>query len=382
MRGLFYHFSPGGDIGHGVHLFRLAAALRKRSGRRLSIALIRDSSAVYPPASDWVYGPLVRLPSGLAANRAKRKLIINRTLDALRPDFIVTAFFPLGRTACAAEIMPALSAARAAGVKIYSSAALPYFSWPEKELDGLFRAAAVYDRIFIHCPPGFDLKYMAGAVPFERRIGSRAFLRAFRRLGAKLRFTGYVMPDKMPARGGRGSFFLVHRGGGSTSPEIITCALLAKPRLKSRLPMTVVAGPASTAGEMRRWRGLIKRERIGGVTLLRETADFTSLLAGCAVAAGTAGGTAYETLRLRRRAVLIPYMGKPGGEHCDQPARAAMLRDLAGARVLDYSGLTPGGLAAALDAALAGPAPAFRAGPGIFDGARAFASEVWEDLYV
>jgi predicted glycosyltransferase len=382
MRGLFYHFSPAKDVGHGVHLFRLAAALRKSFGGRLSLTLLRDSSVGYPSATDWSYGPVVRLPSGLAANRGKRKLILAKALGASRPDFIVTSFFPLGRTACAPEIMPALAAARAAGIKIYSSAALPYFSWPENELPELFRAAAVYDRIFIHCPPGMDLKYMARAVPFERRVSRGAFLRAFGRLGAKLRFTGYVLPEGLPARGGRGRFLLVHRGGGSTSPEIITCALLARPLLKSRLPMTVVAGPSSSPEEMRRWRGIIKRGKIAGVTLLKETPEFTSLLAGCAAAAGTAGGTAYETLRLGRRAVLIPYTGKPGGGHCDQLARAALLRDLAGASVLDYDGLTPGGLAAALDAALAGPAPSFRAGAGVFNGAAVFAAEIRKDLYV
>lgn len=382
MRGVFYHFSPGRDVGHGVHLFRLAGALQKRFGSRLSLTLLRDSSAVYPPVAAWSYGPLKSLPSGLAANRAKRKNIIAETLAAFRPDFIVTAFFPLGRTACAPEILPALAAARAAGTRIYSSAALPYLSWPEKELAGLFSAAAVYDRIFVHCPAGFDLAYMAKAVPSERRISPGAFLRAFGQLGPKVRFTGYVLPPGSPAgtRGGR--FILVHRGGGSTSPEIISCALSAWPLLKSRLPMTVVAGPASTAAEMRRWTDFIKKKGLAGVTLLKETGNFQELLAGCAAVAGTAGGTAYETLRLRRRAVLIPYTGKPGGEHCDQAARAAMLRDLAGAAVLPYSGLTPEKLAAALDAVLAGPAPAFRAGPGIFDGARAFAAAVGEDLNV
>jgi len=376
MRGAFYHFSPGGDVGHGVHLFRLAAALRKRFGSRLSLTLLRDSSVVYPPASAWPYGPLVRLPS----SPAKRKILLKKHVAEARQDFIVTAFFPLGRTACAREILPALAAARAAGAKIYSSSALPYFSWPQKDLAGLFRATAVYDRIFIHCPPGFDLKYMAKAVPFERRISSKAFLRAFSRLGPKIRFTGYVLPVGRPAAAGR--FILVHRGGGSTSPEIVTCALRAKPLLESRLPMTVVAGPATSPAEMRRWRGLIKREKLSGVTLLKETPAFIDLLGSCAVAAGTAGGTAYETLRLRRRAVLIPYTGAAGREHCDQLARAAMLRDLAGALVLDYGKLTPAVFAAALDAALDGPAPGFRAGPGAFDGAGAFAAAVGRELNV
>lgn len=373
MRGLFYHYSPGKDVGHGVHLFRLAAALKKRFGPSLSLTLLRDGAS-YPGDKAWTYGRVLRLPAGV-----KRADLLKKEFTA-GYDFAVTAFFPLGRTGCTGELLPALAAARRAGTKIYSSAALPYFSWPEKDLEKMFSAAKLYDRILVHCPPGFDLKYMAKAVASERRVSPAAFLGAFKKLGGKVRFTGYVLPARMPAAGEKGSFILVHRGGGSTSPEIISCAIKAKPLLKSRLPMTIVAGPASSAAELRSWRGLLRGER--GVRLLKETDDFTGLLAGCRVAVGTAGGTVYEALKLRRRAVLVPYSGSPGAEHSDQAARAAMLRDLACARVLDYSALTPEVLAAAIDAALAGPAPAFRGGPGIFDGARASAAIIGDDLHV
>lgn len=373
VRGLFYHYSPGKDVGHGVHLFRLAAALKKKFGPSLSLTLLRDGAA-YPGDKAWKYGRVLRLPSG-----ARRAALLKKEFSS-GYDLAVTAFFPLGRTGCAGELLPALAAARFAGTRIYSSCALPYFSWPEKELPRMFSAAELYDRILVHCPPGFDLKYMAKAVARERRVSPAAFLAAFRRLGGKVRFTGYVLPERMPGAGQKGEYILVHRGGGSTSPEIISCAIKARPLLKSRLPMVIVAGPASSAAELKKWRAMLRGAR--GVKLLKETADFPALLAGCRVAVGTAGGTVYEALKLRRRSVLVPYAGSPGAEHSDQLARAAMLRGLAGAKVLDYSCLTPGLFAAAVDAALGGPAPAFKGGLKIFDGARVSAAAIKEDLHV
>ncbi|MCM2267006.1 MAG: hypothetical protein NDI60_04445 [Elusimicrobiales bacterium] len=357
-----------------MHLFRLADAVKRRFGPSLELTLLRDGAG-YPAQKNWPHGRALRLPRA----GARRAAVLAREFTS-GCDFIVTSFFPLGRTGCAGELLPLLAAARRGGAKIYSSAALPYFSWPERELGRLFGAAELYDRLFIHCPPGFDLKYMARAVAAERRVSPAAFLGAFKKLRAKISFTGYVLPARLPAPAAKGKYILVHRGGGSTSPEIVTCAIKARPLLRSRLPLLIVAGPASSAAQLRKWRGLLRGAR--GVKLVKETGDFPGLLAGCAAAAGTAGGTVYEALRLRRRCVLIPYLGEPGAEHSDQAARAAMMRDLAGARVLPYAGLTPASLAAALDAALSGPAPAFRGKTGIFDGARTTAALLGEDLDV
>ncbi len=378
MKGLFYHFCPGGDIGHGVHLFRLAESLKIFSKNRPEVTLLRDADAMYPPGRRWTCGPLIPLASALAGNKFKRQKALLSALRVSKPDFLLTAYFPFGRTACAGEILPVLKRAKSSGVKIYASVPMPYFSHSEKHIKDLFDFVEFYDRIFIHSPAGFDLKYMAAAVPFEKRITSRRFLAVFKALKPKLCFTGYVMPPRplIPSGGKAGRFILVHRGGGSTSPDIITCAILAKELLKSGLPMTVVAGPASSAAEMRYWRSLIKKRGIKDITLLMKTDNLFGLLAGSAVAAGTAGGTAYEALYLNKRTVLIPFKGFPGAEHSDQLARAAMLKKLAGAAVLDYDSLTPEVLAQALDLSLLRSAPAFEPDPGAFNGAEVFASAV------
>ena len=384
MQGLFYHFCPGSDIGHGVHLFRLAESLKRSAKGRLKLTLLRDAGAVYPPSSDWKHGPFIPLPQCLARNKLKRQRTLLSALRGSRPDFLVTAFFPFGRTACAGEILPALKLAKSYGTRIYASVAMPYFSHGEKKIKDLLYSASLYDRIFIHSPAGFDLKYMAVAMPFEKRITSLRFIEVFKELGSKLSFTGYVLPPgaRRPGNAGSGRYILVQRGGGSTSPDIITCAIKGKELLESRLPMIAVAGPASSAAEMRGWRGLIRKRGIKGVTLLKKTDDLFGLLAGSAVVAGTAGGTVYEALYLNKRTVLIPFKGAPGAEHADQLARAAMLKELTGAKVLEYDSLTPETLARALDSSLRGPAPAFEPPPGAFCGADVFAARVLGGSYV
>jgi predicted glycosyltransferase len=378
MRGLFYHFSPAKDIGHGVHLFRLAESLA--AAGKAELTLLRDADVTYPPASSWKYGPVLTIPKNAsAAARARR---ISSVLRDAAPDFFVTAFFPFGRTGCAAELEPALKEARSRGIKIYSTVPMPYFTHGEKALPELLRFARYYDRIFINSPLGYDLRYMAAAVPYEKRVSAAAFAGVFKKLKDKLCFTGYVMPKRKPrARAGRGGkFILVHRFCGPTSPGIVTSAILAKKNLKTRLPMVIVSGPSSTPAEMAQWRRLIRANGLKDVRLLSETPDFFGMLADCAVSAGTAGGTVYEALYLNRRSVLIPYKGSPGAERSDQLARAAMLKALAGATVLDYDTLTPARFATAIDAALADKSPGFRAPREVFAGADVFAAVVRRDV--
>ena len=380
MRGLFYHFSPAKDIGHGVHLFRLAESLA--SGGKAELVLLRDADVSYPPASSWKYGPVLTLPRIQLRSNAVRSRKISAAMRALAPDFLVTAFFPFGRTACAAEIEPVLREARRGKLKVYSTVPMPYFTHNEGALPELFRFAEFYDRIFIHSPFGYDLRFMAAAVSIEKRVSAASFAHVFKELKEKLCFTGYVLPKNKPRRpaGRGGKFILVHRVCGPTSPGIVTCAILAKKLLRSRLPMVIVSGPSSTAAEMSLWRGLIRTSALKDVRLLKTTPDFFKMLSGCAVSAGTAGGTVYEALYLNRRSVLIPFKGSPGAERSDQLARAAMLRDLAGAAVLDYNALTPARLAAAIDGALKDASPGFAPPPEVFSGAEVFASVVRRDM--
>ena len=382
MKGLVYHFCPGRDIGHGVHLFRLAESLKNCAGERLKLTLLRDGESSYPPVSYWKYGPVIALPSPKPLSSDLRARKILSVMRAASPDFLLTAFFPLGRTGCSAEIEPALKEAVRRKIKVYSTVPMPYFSHSERDLPELFRFAGFYDRIFIHSPLGYDLRYMAAAAPFEKRVSTASFAGVFKKLKDKLCFTGYVLPTDRPRRraGRGGKFILVHRFCGPTSPEIITCAILAKKLLNSPLPMIIISGPSSTGEEMSYWRGLIRGNGLTDVRLLKKKPAFFEMLSHCAVSVGTAGGTVYEALYLNRKSVLIPFKGSPGAERSDQLARAAMLKDLSGATVLNYDALTPRVMAGAIDAALKDHSPGFLPPPDIFYGAQVFASVIKRDI--
>ena len=362
-----------------MHLFRLAESLA--AAGRPELVLLRDADVAYPPASAWKYGPVLTLPKQIRSNDVRARKILS-AMRSFAPDFLVTAFFPLGRTGCAAELEPALKEALRRKIRVYSTVPMPYFSHSGKDLPELYRFADYYDRIFINSPPGYDLRYMAAAVPFERRVSAAEFAGVFKKLKDKLCFTGYVLPEARPRRpaGRGGKFILVHRFCGPVSPGIITCAISAKKLLNSRLPMVIISGPSSTAAEMRCWRGLISGEGLKDVRLLKKTPAFFEMLSNCAVSVGTSGGTVYEALYLNRKSVLIPFKGAPGAERSDQLARAAMLKDLSGAAVLDYDKLTPSMLASAIDAALKDASPGFSAPAEIFSGAEVFAAVVRRDM--
>ena len=84
--------------------------------------------------------------------------------------------------------------------------------------------------------------------------------------------------------------------------------------------------------------------------------DFTTLLRNCAVSVSQAGyNTTMEILDAGARAVLVPFAG---GTETEQTLRATLLAENERLQVVAESALTPAALAAAIDRAASGPAPA------------------------
>jgi predicted glycosyltransferase len=104
--------------------------------------------------------------------------------------------------------------------------------------------------------------------------------------------------------------------------------------------------------------------------LERSRADFTTLLANCALSVSQAGyNTLMETVQARTRAVVVPFAR---GQETEQALRARCFAERGLLEVVDEDALTPGALAAAIDRAAQRPRPA----PGKIDldGARKAAS--------
>jgi predicted glycosyltransferase len=91
------------------------------------------------------------------------------------------------------------------------------------------------------------------------------------------------------------------------------------------------------------------------VIVERARADFTTLLANCALSISQGGyNTVMDVLAARVRAVIAPYAG---GKETEQTLRAGLLRDRGALQVVWEDELSAGRLASAVEAALDGPRP-------------------------
>ncbi|HAM36531.1 MAG TPA: hypothetical protein DEB40_14450 [Elusimicrobia bacterium] len=363
MKIAFYH-NHKEDIGHMVHLLRIIAAIKERSP--LARIFMFQAGKPQPlfertPGITWLHLPRPfyskanyfsppHIPPSLAALRGR---FLTRALSRIRPDVLITDFFPFGRRECGIELSPAFDAIRRQGGKIIACVPMPYFTHSGEDIEELVYFAKFYSKILIHTPARLDLGYMTRWIAAERRVSPEIFLDVFSRLKRKLYFTGYVLPPgaaQEPARGAPlDDTILVHRGGGSTSPNIITQALLAKKLLPSRYSMLVAAGPATDEEEMRGFKNLIRTNKIAATAIRAFIPNLSKYIERSAVCVGTAGGTAYELLFYGKKSVVIPFTGGPGARRADQSARADLLERLIGATILDYESLTAERLARAIE---------------------------------
>ena len=367
----FYH-NHKGDIGHMVHLLRIIEAIRRRApsckifvfqaGRpqpdlekTAGISWLHLPRPFYSQAN---YFSSPRVPPAVSALRGR---FLACALSRIRPDAFITDFFPFGRRECGLELLPALKSLESLGTEIFACVPMPYFSHSSDEIDELFRFSRFYRKILIHTPPELDLEYMARWIGMERRISRKAFLDVMRKLRRKLYFTGYVQPstsaEPPPIGLPEGKTILVHRGGGSTSPDIISKALLAKRLLDPSYSMLVVAGPATSKQEMGMFKTLIRRNGIRGVKIRRFVPSLRAYIEKSSVCVGSGGGTSYELLFYGKKCVVIPFTGLPGARRADQLSRAHLLKSLIGAGILNYESLTVENLAQAIRRQIASRRP-------------------------
>lgn len=282
----------------------------------------------------------VKLNEGQIKSRIEFML---KRVKEIKPDIFITEFFPFGRTDCQYELLPILKLLREKGVKIYSSIPMPYFVHNKEMIRQLLSFCALYDKILIHTPRNLDLQYMADSIHFEKRISRKAFLSVFSYLHYKIEFTGYVMPfgDRKKSIAKDRDYILVQRGGGTVLPKLINCSILAAKFLDTKCKMQVIAGPATTKNEASNFRHSLRNTETRNIKLKKYVPDLFNYIQNCNLCITTAGGTIYELLYLRKKAIVVPFMGYPGKERADQFSRAQILKDYLGATVLDYKRISP-----------------------------------------
>lgn len=277
------------------------------------------------------------------AFKARRREALLAAFAERRPDLVLTEMFPFGRRQLRFELLPLLEAARAARPRpaIVSSVRDILVTPPKperiEEMIGLIDG--FYDAVLVHGDP--DL------IPFERTFPPAA------RIAGKLRYTGYVVDTKPPARGpglpGDGEV-VVSAGGGAVSEPLLEAAIAARGRSAlANVTWRLLVGHNLPQDRFDRLRGLAD----AGTVVERARPDFTTLLANSRLSLSQGGyNTVMETLLFARRAVIVPYAG---GLETEQTLRAKLLAERGLCVVVEESALTPERLVEAIDRALAMP---------------------------
>ena len=250
----------------------------------------------------------------------------------LEARLVVTETWPFGRRKFTPEVLALIDTARRVrpDTAVVSSVRdiLQRPSKPERHDAMRDLALRHCNHVMVHGVESF--------VPF-----GETFLRADA-LGHRLVYTGYVadVPPLVDNRGPGEGEILVSAGGGAVGRRLFEAAMAAPPYSKRAF--------------RRRWRLLVGDSGIApcehqGMVIETNRPDFPELLRRCAVSVSQGGyNTVAELLGAGARAVVAPWSG--AGE-TEQQERAKHLKRRRLAVVLDDTGLTPRGIARAVDEA-------------------------------
>ncbi len=355
------------------HLKRAAVLARAFAQAGIDIDFVSGGMAVpdldigaanffqLPPvrSPDDTYSELVDengRPAGPGLHARRRDLLLE-ILRAGRPDAVIVEMFPFGRSQVRTEFIALLEAARDRRPRACTISSvrdvLPAKRTPERYEEIADEAQAYLDYVMVHGDPAL--------IPFE------ASFPPARRLEGMLHYTGYVVNGgRGPERGAEGSpqgdraagtgEVVVSAGGGAFGKDLLDAALKARAlsRHASRT-WRLIAGPNLDDADFR----ALERAAPDGVVIERMRRDFPELISRCAVSVSQGGyNTVMDILRTSARAVLVPFAS---GRQTEQSLRAEYLARRGAVKVLAQADLTPQTLAAAVDAAAAGP-PATAAG--------------------
>ncbi len=287
------------------------------------------------------------IDSAWKAARCARLLTV---YHALKPRALLIEMFPFGRRQMRFELLPLLEAAADSTprpqVLCSLRDVLTRNRRPEKTAWMLDTFARHFDLALVHGDPDF--------LPLERSFPEAAGI------AAKLRYTGYVVeaaPAPDPASGTEGTGeAIVSTGGGAVAGPLIEAALAARALSPlAEAPWRFLIGPNMAEAE---FRSLAARAP-ANVTIERARPDFRSLLARGRLSISQAGyNTVLEVLTAGIPSVVVPFAA---GAETEQSLRARLLAERGALTLVEAAALTPAGLAAAIEAALARG----RAAPGI-----------------
>lgn len=278
------------------------------------------------------------------AMRERRRSLLIEAWESWRPDILVTEMFPFGRRQFRSELLPLLSLARDKGRKVPVVCSVrdvlvskPADKW--RAMRDLCLTA--FDHVLVHGDE--NLVSFDATCPFADE------------LGARLRYTGFVLTEDMPAASCDRSLILASAGGGAVGGTLLRTTVEAA-RLLSDLerPWLLLGGSNSSRTALEQ----LRRIAPPAMTIEHHRSDFPSLLARADLSISQAGyNTVAEALAAGTRMVLVPFADQ--GED-EQTLRAEALARRGFAIHLSEAGLDPRALAGAIRTSLSVPRPSSR----------------------
>lgn len=273
--------------------------------------------------------------------RARRRDALLDLAASFRPNVVVTELFPFGRRQCRFELLPLLDALAVAQPRPVVACSvrdiLQAGRKPERVRESVELVRERYDLVLVHGDP--RLVSFAETFPAASEIEDR------------LTYTGYVVPPAPQISDADGGEVVVSAGGGAVGAALLRTAAAARrsSALSTQTWRLLVGGDEALLSELRRGAP-------PGLVAEPSRRDLAQVLATCAVSVSQAGyNTAMDVLAARTRAVFVPFVG--AGES-EQSLRAECLAArIGGIEILREDALDPVALAAAIDAAGAGPRP-------------------------
>ncbi len=353
------YFSHYECFGHTSRVMAVGEVFRKRfpqgnlffiqAGMPQPQAKIDQLGKVYSLPGTWVDRRNFRESiHGAGADAGERSRACRDIVTFQKPDLFITEFFPLGREECRHELLPSLVQVSLQGATVWAIAGYPLLTGAHNEWRQ--KICKLYQQIIIFSP-ALEKDLIANS--FARAYDRQRYLDFFKRNARKIIFAGYLLPRQEVVREDENTHLskpsvpqgacrvAVLRGGGAYYPKLIAQAVRASDLLGEEYYLTVVAGPSTTPQEWHFFSTLVAKKKVNNLALLRAVGNYEGLIRTSDVCVSVASyHTSVMLLKYRKKAVVIPFEGYGSMSFHEQPARAVMLKEMIGAKILSIQELT------------------------------------------
>jgi predicted glycosyltransferase len=274
--------------------------------------------------------------------KERRRAMLLSLFDRAAPDIVITEAFPFGRRQMRFELLPLLERAKARPNRplivgsvrdILQENAKAY-----KDRETVELLKAHFDHVLVHADP--NLVRLERTFPLTGEISD------------KLLYTGIVAPEPCPPAADRQFDVVVSVGGGALGHRLLMASAQAKAISSLRNARWLIVTGIKFSAEH---RAELNTYIDGGVTVEAFLPNLQAILAGAQLSISRVGyNTIADIYRAGCRAIVVPFSD---GIETEQIRRAELLAARGLAEAVGHDEETPSAVAAAIDRAMARPAP-------------------------